>query len=88
MRTSGIAFVLAAAMAAPAILASVADETAPTESEIVEALTKPPGKTRGVSPTRSLSGGRGIDVSGGEDEPAPSIDLKVTFALGFISLCS
>ena len=79
MRTS--ALVAALAMAASAALAAGAEaQSVPTEKEIVEALTARPAKTQGFARTRSVSGTRGVSVSGGQQETVPSIDLKVTFA--------
>lgn len=79
MNTSRVALTLvlvAAACAAPVVSAQAQSE--PSEREIIEALTQPPAKTRGLS--RSISGGRGVSVAGGAAKSVPSIDLKVTFA--------
>ncbi len=79
MKTSRVALVLAAAVCA-ALAASAQAQSGPSEREIIEALTQPPVKNQGLGRTRSLSGGRGVSVAGGEAKPVPSISLKVTFA--------
>jgi len=77
MRKSYTALVLVVGAAAGMALATVTHaQSMPTEQEIIRALTPQPG---GLSRTRSLSGARGIKVSGGE-KTVPSIDLKVNFA--------
>ena len=53
-------------------------QTTPTEKDIINALQKP-GDTGEFTKVRSLSGERGVIVTGGE-ATVPSIDLKVTFA--------
>ena len=79
MRTSGIAFTTAAAVAASILIATGgAAQTTPTEQDIIDALKKP-GGTGEFTNVRSLSGDRGVTVTGGETT-VPSIDLKVTFA--------
>ena len=80
MWTSRIAFVAGAAIAASAVLTIGAQaQSAPTEQEIIEALLPSSASGRAPSRTRSMSGGRGVSVSGGA-ESVPSIDLKVNFA--------
>ena len=79
MRTSGIAFTAAAALAASILIAAgAAAQTTPTEQDIIDALQKP-DHTGEFTKVRSLSGDRGVTVSGGESA-VPSIDLKVNFA--------
>ena len=78
MKTSGIGFVLAAAIAAPAILASDAAAQTMTEQDIIDALQKPADESGEFTNVRSLSGDRGVTVTGGE-KTVPSIDLKVNF---------
>ena len=79
MRTSSIAFKTAAALAAVTVIAAGAvAQTTPTEQDIIDALQKP-GDTGEFTKVRSLSGDRGVTVSGGE-KAVPSIDLKVNFA--------
>ena len=80
MRTSSVALFLAAAIAAPAILAAgAAAQTTPTEQDIIDALQKPSDESGEFTNVRSLSGDRGVTVTGGE-KAVPSIDLKVNFA--------
>lgn len=79
MRKSGLTAALAMA-ASLGLAAGAGAQSAPTEEEIVKALTAPPAKTRGFARTRSFSGARGVSVSGGRQETVPSIDLKVAFA--------
>ena len=80
MKSSGIALVLAVAIAAPTILATgAAAQTTPTEQDIIDALQKPSDESGEFTNVRSLSGDRGVTVSGGE-KAVPSIDLKVNFA--------
>ena len=70
---------LAAALAASTVLMFGAKaQSIPTEQEIIEALLPRPASTGGFSKTRSLSGGRGVQISLGT-EVAPSINLKVNF---------
>ena len=79
MRTSSIAFTTAAAVAALTVIATGAvAQTIPTEQDIIDALQKP-GGTDEFTNVRSLSGDRGVTVTGGETT-VPSIDLKVNFA--------
>ena len=79
MKTSGIAFAAAAAVAASIVVAiGGAAQTAPSEQDIIDALQKP-GNTGEFTKVRSLSGDRGVTVTGGE-KTVPSIDLKVNFA--------
>ena len=79
MRTSGVAFATAVALAASILVVSGgAAQTTPTEQDIIDALQKP-DESGEPTRVRSLSGDRGVTVSGGE-EAVPSIDLKVTFA--------
>ncbi len=80
MKTSGIALVLAAAIAAPAILVTgAAAQTTLTEQDIIDALQKHGDESDKFTNVRSLSGDRGVTVTGGE-KTVPSIDLKVNFA--------
>ncbi len=80
MKTSGIALVLAAVIAAPAILATGgAAQTTPTEQDIINALQKRGDESGEFTNVRSLSGDRGVTVTGGE-RTVPSINLKVNFA--------
>ena len=77
MRRSCTTFALAAAAAASMGFASGAlGQSMPTEEEIIRALAPQPG---GFAKTRSLSGARGIRVTGDEKSVA-SINLKVNFA--------
>ena len=79
MQISDRPFALAAAVAASAILAVGAQaQSTPTEQEIIEALLPSSASGQGPSRTRSMSGERGVRVSGGS-EPLPSINLKVNF---------
>ena len=79
MQIPNVLFVLAAAIAASLILAGAAGaQSTPTEQEIIDALL-PPARTQDRSMTRSMSGDRGVTVSGDAEAP-PSVDLKVTFA--------
>ena len=79
MRTSGIALTMAAALAASILVVSGGTaQTTPTEQDIIDALQKP-GGTGEFTKVRSLSGDRGVTVTGGE-KAVPSIDLKVDFA--------
>ncbi len=72
-----IALVLAVGAAIwMALTAGALGQSVPTEDEIIKALTPRP---EGFGKTRSLSGARGIKVTGATN-PAPSINLKVTFA--------
>ncbi|MDE0390691.1 MAG: OmpA family protein [Rhodospirillales bacterium] len=81
MRTSSIAFTMTAALAASILVVSSGGaQTTPTEQDIIDALQKP-GGTGEFTNVRSLSGDRGVTVTGGE-KTVPSIDLKVTFAFG------
>ena len=80
MRTSGIAFAAAAAVAASILVATGGGaQTTPTEQDIIDALQKPGGGSGEFTKVRSLSGDRGVTVTGGE-KAVPSIDLKVNFA--------
>ncbi|MDE0035514.1 MAG: OmpA family protein [Deltaproteobacteria bacterium] len=77
MRKTFIVVALAWAAAGWMALAAGAHaQSIPTEEEIIRALSPRPGK---FSPTRSLSGARGIKVTAGRNS-VPSIDLKVNFA--------
>ena len=79
MRTSSIAFTTAAALGASILVATGAvAQTTPTEQDIIDALQKP-GDAGEFTKVRSLSGDRGVTVTGGETA-VPSIDLKVNFA--------
>ena len=79
MRTSSIVFTTAAALAAVTVIAAGAvAQTTPTEQDIIDALQKPDDKGE-FTKVRSLSGDRGVTVTGGE-KAVPSIDLKVNFA--------
>ena len=80
MKTSRIALSLAlAAITGTALDPAAQAQSRPTEKEIIDALTKRPVEARGLGKTRSF-GKRGVTVTGGDERPAPSIDLKVTFA--------
>ena len=79
MRTSSIVFTTAAALAASILVVTGGGaQTTPTEQDIIDALQKP-GDTGEFTKVRSLSGDRGVTVTGGE-KAVPSIDLKVNFA--------
>ena len=75
MRTSGIAFTAAVLAASILIASGGGAQTIPTEQDIIDALKKHDDFTN----TRSLSGDKGVTVTGGETA-VPSIDLKVNFA--------
>ena len=78
-------FALAAAAAAWMAMATGAQaQSIPTEEEIIRALSRNPGNA-GRSRTRSLSGARGVKVTGGE-KSVPSVDLKVSFAFDSTNL--
>ena len=80
MGTSSVALFLAAVIAAPSILAAgAAAQTTPTEQDIIDALQKRGDEAGEFTNVRSLSGDRGVTVTGGETS-VPSIDLKVNFA--------
>ena len=80
MRTSRIAFALAAAVAmTTALTGSAHAQSTPTEQDIIDALKKRSDDTGEFSRVRSLSGDRGVSVTGGK-KAVPSIDLKVNFA--------
>ena len=80
MRTSRIAFATAAALTASMLMAAgAAAQTAPTEQDIIDALQKHSDESGEFTKVRSLSGDRGVTVTGGETS-VPSIDLKVNFA--------
>ena len=80
MRIPSIAVATAAAVAASMVLTTVtAAQSTPTEQDIIDALQKRGGESVEVIRVRSLSGHRGVTVSGGETT-VPSIDLKVNFA--------
>ena len=53
-------------------------QTTPTEQDIIDALQKP-SDTGEFAKVRSLSGDRGVTVTGGE-RAIPSVNLKVNFA--------
>ena len=76
MKKSCTALALSAAAAWMALASGALGQSTPTEEEIIRALTPRPG---GFANTRSLSGARGIKVTGGE-KSVPSINLKVNFA--------
>ena len=79
MRTSSIAFTTVATLAASILIVTGGGaQTTPTERDIINALQKP-GNTDEFTKVRSLSGDRGVTVTGGE-KAVPSIDLKVNFA--------
>jgi len=76
VKISNIRFFLVAIVAFSTLVAVNLDaQSTPTEQEIIDALTPPSGA---LGRTRSMSGGRGVQVSGGVETP-PSIDLKVNF---------
>ena len=80
MRISGIAFATAAVVAASLVIAADATaQTTLTEGDIIDALQKRDDDAGEFPRVRSLSGDRGVSVSGGE-KAVPSIDLKVNFA--------
>ena len=80
MRISSIACTTAATLAASVlIVSSAAAQTTPTEQEIIDALQKRGDGSGEFTNVRSLSGDRGVTVTGGETT-VPSIDLKVNFA--------
>ena len=80
MRTSRFAFALAAAFAMTIALTDAAHaQSTPTEQDIIDALTRRTGNGGEFTRVRSLSGDRGVSVTGGETS-VPSIDLKVNFA--------
>ena len=80
MGISGIAFTTVAAVAASTLIASgAAAQTTPTERDIIDALQKRGDESGEIARVRSLSGDRGVTVSGGATT-VPSIDLKVNFA--------
>ena len=80
MRTSSIAFATAAALATSILIAvGAAAQTTPTEQDIIDALQKHSDESGEFTKVRSLSGDRGVTVTGGETA-VPSIDLKVNFA--------
>ena len=71
---------LAAAVGAwMAFVTGVHAQSIPTEEEIIRALSPRAGNAGKFSPTRSLSGARGVKVTGG-GTAVPSIDLRVGFA--------
>ena len=78
MRITGFPIVLAAAVAFAVPVLGAHAQSTPTEQEIIEALLPAPASTGGLGRTRSMSGDRGVQVSGGAESP-PSIDLKVNF---------
>ena len=79
MAISNVPITLGAAAVALVLLASgVHAQSTPTEEEIIRALLPGPDNDRRSSRTRSLSGTRGVSVSGGA-KTVPSIDLKVNF---------
>lgn len=79
MRTFGIALATAAVVTTSFVIATgAAAQTTLTEQDIIDALQKP-GGTGEFTKVRSLSGDRGVTVTGGE-KAVPSIDLKVNFA--------
>ena len=80
MRSSGIPFETAAALAASTLIVTcAAAQTTPTEQDIIDALQKRGDQSGEFTKVRSLSGDRGATVTGGEKAVA-SIDLKVNFA--------
>ena len=80
MRKFGIDFATAAAVAASTLVVTVAaGQTTPTEQDIIDALQKRGNEASEFTKVRSLSGDRGVTVTGGETT-VPSIDLKVNFA--------
>ena len=74
MRTSSIAFATAAGTLATSILIAVgaAAQTTPTEQDIIDALQKHSDESGEFTKVRSLSGDRGVTVTGGET--AVSVD--------------
>ena len=81
MPISNVPFVVAAAVVALGVLvvdAQAQRQSTPTEQEIIDALLPSPANTGGLGRTRSMSGDRGVRVSGGAELP-PSINLKVNF---------
>ena len=68
-------FLLAIVASSMLVVVDSNSESTPTEQEIIDALTPPSGA---LGRTRSMSGGRGVKVSGVVETP-PSIDLKVNF---------
>ena len=79
MVNSNAFFIFAAGAAASLILAGALwAQSTPTEQQIIDALLPPPADAQGRSTTRSMSGDRGVTVSGG-DEAVSSIELKVNF---------
>ena len=79
MQISTVLFALSATIAASTALVFGAQaQSTPTEQEIIDALLPQPVDTQWRRKTRSMSGDRGVSVSGGA-ETTPSIDLKVNF---------
>ena len=79
MRRSTIALAAAAAIAAAAgATVGAHAQSAPTEQDIIDALLPSPEDVQEGGLTRSLSGNRGVTVTGGAERP-PSINLKVNF---------
>lgn len=79
-------FALAAAAAAwMAMATGTQAQSIPTEEEIIRALSRSPGNAGTPARTRSLSGARGVKVTGGE-KSVPSINLKVSFAFDSTNL--
>ncbi len=80
MRKTFTAVVFAAVAGAWLALVTVAPaQPIPTEEEIIRALSPSAGSAGSFSLTRSLSGARGVKVTG-SGAPVPSIDLRVSFA--------
>ena len=71
-------FTVAAAAAFVVFAGGAHAQSTPTEQDIIDALLPGTGGTSGAVRTRSMSGDRGVDVSGGA-ETVPSINLKVNF---------
>ena len=86
MQKSAVAFAVAAAITVSmAVTVGAHAQSTPTEQDIIDALLPSPEGVQEKGQTRSLSGNRGVTVSGG-DEAAPSIDLKVNFAFDSVRL--
>ena len=80
MRRFGIALAAAGTLAASIVVATgAAAQTTPTEQDIIDALQKRGDESGEFTKVRSLSGDRGVTVTGGE-KTVSSIDLKVNFA--------
>ncbi|MDD9980362.1 MAG: OmpA family protein [Gammaproteobacteria bacterium] len=78
MQMPNSSFTVAAAVAFVVSAVGAHAQSTPTEQEIIEALLPGTGGASGAVRTRSMSGDRGVSVSGGT-ESVPSIDLKVNF---------